>query len=333
MQLDQDQDGGGITAGVGNVNTFSTATNASTFIRDIQIECNGITVYNNTRANESSNELSLLKYTKEYTESVAKDNFFYIDTSTGTAEARTGKPLYNKGFGTRKSLTDAGAENKISYTLNIHTYFAAFKNNLHPNIKMNILIRLKNDNNIVFRTTQAPNSKVLITKFRLWCPKIMFNGTGMKQYLENFLKPKIWVYLRKHQEIDQTAAVGSFFRVSKGIRRPRHVFLWVVRTTSYNNQERNIFTFKTFSIGANNRHFSKAQLEINNSIYYPQLELSSNEESRLYRALMSYNSAYNDFLSGSLIEVFSHLVTWSEMGKQRSNMASASEVCDSSTIS
>ena len=55
---------------------------------------------------------------------------------------------------------------------------------------------------------------------------------------------------------------------------------------------------KTFSIGANQRYFAKAQLEVNNSIYYPQLEMTSQEESRLYRALMSFNSGYNDFLSG-----------------------------------
>lgn len=55
-------------------------------------------------------------------------------------------------------------------------------------------------------------------------------------------------------------------------------------------------------IGANHRRFSKAQLEVNNSMYYPQLEMSTDEESRLYRTLMSYSSAYNDFLSGTLID-------------------------------
>ena len=59
---------------------------------------------------------------------------------------------------------------------------------------------------------------------------------------------------------------------------------------------------ETFDIGANNRYFSRAQLELSNSIYYPQLEMTSQEESRLYRALMLYSSAYNDFLTGPLID-------------------------------
>ena len=85
----------GITAGTGNAANFCTTTNGQTFIKEIQVECNGITVYNNTRANESSNIASLLKYTKSYADTVGKDQFFYLDSSTGTAEPRPAEVLYN----------------------------------------------------------------------------------------------------------------------------------------------------------------------------------------------------------------------------------------------
>ena len=274
-----------ITAGPNNGNQDCTVTNGHTFIKEIEVECNGITVYNNTRANETSNVLSLLNYTKSYADTVGKDQFFYPDTSTGTTEARPAQGLYNAGFARRKIPTDAGAVNKISIPLNLWSYFAAFKNQLHPNIKTKLILKLENDNNVIFRKQAAPDSKVIVTKLRLWTPKIIFNGKGMKEYLENYLKPKKWIYLREHQEIDQTAAVNSYFRISTGIRRPRHVFLWVVPTASYNSQQQNIFTFKTFDIGANHRYFSKAQLEINNSVYYPQLDMTSDEESRLLQSV------------------------------------------------
>ena len=294
----------GITTGLNNNGQQdATTTNGNTFIKEIQVECNGESVYTNIKANEATNVLTLLKYTKSYADSVGKDQFFYVDTSTGTAEPRPAQAaLYNNGFATRKILTDEAAVNKISIPLNQYSYFAAFKNQLHPNIKTNILIRLEDDNNIIFRKAAAPDSKVVLTKMRLWCPKIIFNGLGMKEYTEKYLKPKKWIYLKEHQESIQTTAINSFFRIATGIRRPRHVFLWVVPTASYSNQEHNIFTFETFSIGANNRYFAKAQLEVNNSIYYPQLEMTANEESRLYRALLSFNSGYNDFLSGPLID-------------------------------
>ena len=254
----------GITAGANNGNQDATTTNGNTFIKEIQVECNGTSVYTNSKANQATNALTLLKYTKSYADSVGKDQFFYVDTSTGTTEGRPAQDLYNEGFAKRKILTDAANINKISIPLNQYSYFAAFKNQLHPNIKTSILIKLEDDNNIIFRKAAAPDSKVIVTKMRLWCPKIIFNGFGLKEYMEKYLKPKKWVYLMEHLE--------------------------------------NTPTFNTFSIGANQRYFSRAKLEVNDSIYYPQLEMTAQEESRLYRALMSFNSGYNDFLSGPLID-------------------------------
>ena len=258
-------------------------------------------MYNNTRANESSNVLSVLKYAKSYAETVGKDQFFYLDSSTGTAEPRPAQALYNEGFAKRKNQTDIVAVNKISIPLNLYSYFATFKNNLHPNLKSNILLTLENDNNIFLKNAAAPNSKVILTKLRLWVPKIIFNEEGLAAYLEDYLKPKKWIYLKEHHEIKQGGATNDSFRISTGIRKPRHVFIWAVPTLSYNNQGTNIFTFGISNIGGN-RGYARAQLEMNNSMFYPQLEFSSDEESRLYRTLMSYSSAYNDFLSGSIID-------------------------------
>ena len=258
----------GITAGANNGDQDATTTNGNTFIKEIQVECNGTSVYTNMKANEATNALTLLKYTKSYADSVGKDQFFYVDTSTGTTEGRPAQALYNEGFAKRKIQTDAANVNKISIPLNQYSYFAAFKNQIHPNIKTNILIKLEDDANIIFRKAAAPDSKVIVTKMRLWCPKIIFNGLGMKEYTEKYLKPKKWIYLMEHQESTQTTATNSFFRISTGIRRPRHVLVWVVPTASYSSQTNNIFTFNTFSIGANQRYFTKAQLEVNNSMHY-----------------------------------------------------------------
>ena len=94
--------------------------------------------------------------------------------------------MYNKGFATRKISTDARAINKIAIPLNIYSYFTAVKNNLNQNINMNILIRLAGDHDVILRSNTAADSKVIVKKFRLCFPKIIFNGSGMKQYLENY---------------------------------------------------------------------------------------------------------------------------------------------------
>ena len=292
--------GAAIDVAVDDANSCTT-TNGQTFIKNIEVECNGITVYNNTRANESANVLSMLKYTKSYADTVGKDQFFFVDSSTGTAEPDPAQALYNEGFANRKTLTNARAVNNISIPLNLYSYFAAFKNNLHPNLKTTILLTLENDNNIIFKHANAPPSKVIITKLRLWVPKIIFNDASLATYLDDYQKPKTWTYQKEHHEIKQSGATNDAFRISAGIRRPRHVFIWAVPTLAYNNQGANIFTFGLNRVGGD-QGFARAQMEINNSIYYPQLELSSAEESRLYRELMSYSAAYNDVLSGPIID-------------------------------
>ena len=65
---------------------------------------------------------------------------------------------------------------------------------------MSILILLASDNDIIFRLSAVPDSKVLIIRFRFWCPKLIFNGLGMKNYYENYLKPKTWTYLKEHHQ-------------------------------------------------------------------------------------------------------------------------------------
>ena len=53
------------------------------------------------------------------------------------------------------------------------------------------MLEIESDKNIVFRGVGTGDVthdyKVIITKLRLWCPKIIFNGAGMKQYLFKML--------------------------------------------------------------------------------------------------------------------------------------------------
>jgi len=42
-----------------------------------------------------------INYTKSYTDTVGKDQFFYLDTSK-EQQKQAARPLYNEGFATRK---------------------------------------------------------------------------------------------------------------------------------------------------------------------------------------------------------------------------------------
>ena len=127
--------------------------NGNTFVKEIEVECNGLSVYNNSRANESSNVLNLLKFSKGYGESIAKDQFFFLDTNKGATGGSLAEAAFNDGFRQRKLRTQAAANGTVpvvesSIPLNNYSYFAAFKDNLQPNLKTKIILRLEEDVNI-----------------------------------------------------------------------------------------------------------------------------------------------------------------------------------------
>ena len=272
--------------------------------------------------------MTLLNYTKSYADSVGSDQFFYLDTSTAaninlfedrTIDTRDATPGgdtraipmprnnadYNEGFAKRKALTDKEHVKNISIPLNLYSYFASFKRNIHPNLKINIELRLEQDVNLIFRNA-AEDGKIIVSKLRLWCPKLIFNAEGLKLYRSDYMKPKKWPYLAEYFYKFTRAGDnrGDMVRLVTSIRKPRHVYILTVPEASYATQTANIFVFDTNSIGNQDPkvYFSRAQLVVNNSKYYPELSINANEKTKLYRALMEYNGTYTqDKICGSLI--------------------------------
>ena len=290
-------------------------------IKEIRVLSEGESVYNNNiSANEGANLLTLLNYTKSYADSVGSDQFFYIDTSaaadnqnfnrlviTGDAQNVDGippNPNYNNGFTKRKELTVEGDTQNISIPLNLYSYFNSFKRNIHPNLNIIIELRLEQDGNLIFRLAAADPGKIIVSKLRLWCPKLIFNAEGLNLYRSDYMKPKKWSYLSEYfHKFTRAANIrGDMVRLVTSIRKPRHVFIWTVPDASYGEQTANIFVFDTNSISTSNVHFSRAQVVVNNSKYYPELPINADEKSKLYRALMEYNGTYTqDKICGSLI--------------------------------
>ena len=292
------------TAGFADDSTAAnmcTMNNGLSLIKEIRVLSEGESVYNNNiSANEGANLLTLLNYTKSYADSVGSDQFFYLDTSAaannqnflrlaidGNAQNIDGippNPNYNEGFDKRKKLTAAWIARNISIPLNLYSYFASFKRNIHPNLKINIELRLEQDVNLIFRAGAAAPGKIIVSKLRLWCPKLIFNAEGLNLYGSDYMKPKKWPYLAEyfHKFTRAGDNRGDMIRLVTSIRKPRHVFIWTVPEASYAVQTANIFVFDTNSIGNQDPtvYFSRAQLVVNNSKYYPELPVNADEKNQ-----------------------------------------------------
>ena len=221
---------------------------------------NGIDVYTCSEANHATNIKNLLEYSQGYAKSQCTNEFFYLDNTRNAVEdefsyAGAGGHArriagYNKGFATRKALLGVSTTVNIEIPLNRYNFFENLYLQLLPTSNIELEINIESDANLVWQA--GANCRVVITKFQLIVPRIVFNAEGKNLYMNNYVnieKPIKWTYLRELLSKSDTSQqqTGSI-RISTGINKPRHVFVFIINVASENSQQLNKFLYNTFSI-------------------------------------------------------------------------------------
>ena len=287
-------------------------------INQITVDFDGVQVLNSQRTNHAINVKNLTDFSSPYRNDQGPDMFHYPDTAvgavsqkyttlalTGNAQniAPTDHATYNEGFAKRKTLLSGGATNNIILPLNRFGYFQSFRDQICPNGKVSFEIRLESDNNVIFRDNAAGAGRYIITKFVLWVPKMVLSPSGQNMFVEKYLKAHTWTYLKERIETAPFTQQSGKFRITNSIRKPRHVFIWVLNTAKMNDQEQNMFVFNTYNI-ANARTITSAQLELSNGVFYPERIMNpTTEMAKAFRELTEYNKGYNDYLTGPTIDL------------------------------
>ena len=314
--------------GYGLDDQASTINGGHSLINQLKVEINGLNVLDTPGMNHAVNIKNLTELSSSYTRDFGPSMFNYPDTASGGADSQkyTMRQVqhgrndadngfeardfvdgtnvdYNDGFAKRKSLLTGGAVNNINLPLNRYSFFNSFENQIAPNSKLTIDVTFERDDDIIFRIGGDPG-RVIITRLVLWVPKMIFNAEGESMFLESFLKPHNWSYLKERVEISpSTNARQGTFRITSAIRKPRHIFIWVLNDAKLNDQTQNMLTFNTFNI-ANNRNFTNARLELSNGVYYPNEDLRpSTEVVQAYRTLMEYQKDTNSYFTSPLISL------------------------------
>ena len=298
---------------------------SSSLIEKLTILANGRDVYSCNYANHVVNIKNLLEYNPSYVESVATNEFYYLDTlrnanrvkystrnvqhvrnAADNAEERADlvdgdSNTYNKGFALRKALLGNSATVRCEIPLNRCSFFEALEDKLLPNTKIELNIELESDDNIIWRT--GGNAyRVILTRLQLFVPRLTFNSEGQKLYIDNYLKPYKWTYLNEVVERSNNSRQQTGqFRITNGISKPRHVFVWAINTANIEAQTANPFLYNTFNL-PNNANLSRCHLEVGNGNEYPDIPFKpATDPSRVFRELMGYVYANNDFQGGTLL--------------------------------
>ena len=121
--------------------------------------------------------------------------------------------------------------------------------------------------------------------------------------MENYLKPYKWTYLNENiQRSNNSKQRTGHFRITNGISKPRHVFVFI-NTANIANQRSNSFLYNTFSVSTDPRTLNRCYLEVGKGNEYPDIHYKPNEDlSKVYRDVLSYVHANNDF-QGTLLNI------------------------------
>ncbi|KAL9980406.1 hypothetical protein ACROYT_G008994 [Oculina patagonica] len=303
----------------------ATVNSGYSLINQLKVELSGVNALDAPGVNHAINVKNLTELSSSYTETVGPSMFNYPDTGVGAViqkytmravqhgannagnayEVRNfvdgDNVNYNEGFAKRKALLTQAVENNIILPLNRYGFFNSFETEIAPNGKVTIDVNLETDNNVIFRAGGDPG-RFIVTRLVLWVPKMIFNAEGEQIFLQTYLKPHTWSYLKERIETSSsTRQRQGTFRITSSIRKPRHVFIWALNDAKMNDQTQNPFLFNTYNI-ANNRTFSNARLELSNGIFYPNEELKPDTEIvQAYRTLMEYQKDFNAYYSSPTI--------------------------------
>ena len=275
----------------------------------------------------------LLEYNPSYAKSVGANEFYFPDTSRHAEERKytrrqvthgrnaandvneAGEMLddvnanYNEGFAARKALLGLSAEVNCEIPLNRYSIFEALQDKLLPNTKIVLSIEFDDDKNLIWRQGAADAAgtsyRLIIRRLQLFVPRLVFNSEGQKFYMEDYLKPYKWTYLKETVFTSNLSTQNSgHFRITNGISKPRHVFVFFINNDNINNQLQNSFLYNTFSISTNPRTLTRCHLEVGNGNEYPRIHYKPSEDaSRVFRDVMSYVNANNDHQGGTLLNI------------------------------
>ena len=196
------------------------------FINNFDVIINGRKVYECNYANQAVNIKNLLEYSQDYAESTATNELFYLDTKRN-AEERPAQANYNKGFAARKAILGVSTDVSTEISLNRYSFFEALRDELLPSTKLQINLKIESDSNLIWQAGAA--CRVMILRMQLVVPRITFNSEGQSLYIDQFMKPHKWTYLRENIERSLSTRLRSgTFTISTATERPRHVFVFIL---------------------------------------------------------------------------------------------------------
>ena len=192
-ELQKKADGAGFAA----ADRITMINGAHSIIKHMIIKSAGKIVYDSDNIHKIVNAKNLLEYSDDFSRSVAKNSFWYLDTEDSTANT-------NLGFEARRILTQArqndgnGGAKSINeiIPLNRYSFFEELEDKMLPPMQLTFELNLNDDNELIHKAAAADDGRVVVTRLYLWLPRLTPKDSAYGEFVKDFLKPTKWTYMK-----------------------------------------------------------------------------------------------------------------------------------------
>ena len=142
---------------------------------------------------------------------------------------------------------------------------------------------------------------MVLSKFQLIVPRIVFNADGKSLHISKYLETKKWTYLRELVVRGNSSRLQTAnFTISTGINKPRLVFVYIINDANNEVQTANKFLYNTFT--AANQTLTSCYLEVGNGKEYPVVPYKpTSDPSRVFRDVLKYVHANSEYVMDTLL--------------------------------
>ena len=281
--------------------TQSAPINGSfSLIKNLTLKSAGKKLYEANNIHQGIFIKNLLEFSDDFSRSVEKNQFWYLDSDATTA---TDNNATNLGMRERALLSHEGEMVKTIIPLNRYSFFEGLSDKLLPPLKLEFEVTLQKDEEMIFQKDGTAR-RIVVRKFELWVPQLHFTGKGQTLANENFLKPTKWKYLQEtFHSSNALRDANGVFSISSGIKDPKHVFVFLQQTQKQNSYTQNPYIFDTFDIdGDASARLDTCRLKYGTQ-FYPELEYDHDFKIRILNDLINFRYRKNDYNTGVQLQL------------------------------
>lgn len=275
-------------------NRIDVLCGSQAFIQRLVVEnSNGDTIYECSDVNKASYVKKLLTQSRDYAETVAEDEFWYLDndrtpTSTGHVTRFT-------------KLSEATREAPINVKIPLRnfSFFESldYNNILLSGMQLAIILDITTDNNLLYKTSgNVDLHRVIIDKFELWTPLCVLRPQYLEAYNNSISgnNKLMWNYLRETVRYNRFQTQSDSWRIS-GIVNPKKLIYFFLVDQAINDQLLSTQHFDSMFVNDNNSgigtnaKLSSARVEVGaDNVFYPRSDYKYTELSRIYSDVIKY---------------------------------------------